>query len=57
MTPSNYRAGGVNTEIRFAVGECSLGVILVAMSNRGVCAISLGDDSDALVRNLVDVNK
>jgi len=54
MTPSNYRAGGVNTEIRFAIGECSLGAILVAMSDRGVCAISLGDDLDALIRNLQD---
>ncbi|MDD5581515.1 MAG: bifunctional DNA-binding transcriptional regulator/O6-methylguanine-DNA methyltransferase Ada [Methylobacter sp.] len=54
MTPSSYRAGGVNTEIRFAIGECSLGAILVAMSARGVCAIALGDDPDALVRELQD---
>jgi len=54
MTPSNYRAGGVNTEIHFAIGECSLGAILIAMSNRGVCAISLGDDPDVLIRNLQD---
>lgn len=52
MTPTNFRAGGANTEIRFAVGECSLGAVLVAMSDRGVCAISLGDDPDALVREL-----
>jgi AraC family transcriptional regulator of adaptative response/methylated-DNA-[protein]-cysteine methyltransferase len=54
MTPSSYRAGGVNTEIRFAIGECSLGSILVAASDRGVCAISLGDDPDALARDLQD---
>jgi AraC family transcriptional regulator, regulatory protein of adaptative response / methylated-DNA-[protein]-cysteine methyltransferase len=54
MTPSNYRAGGANTEIRFAVGECSLGSILVAASERGVCAILLGDDPDALARDLQD---
>ena len=54
MTPSNYRAGGASTEIRFAVGECSLGSILVAASERGVCAIFLGDDPDALVRDLQD---
>jgi len=52
MTPSNYRAGGASTEIRFAVGECSLGSILVAMSERGVCAILLGDDADELARDL-----
>jgi AraC family transcriptional regulator of adaptative response/methylated-DNA-[protein]-cysteine methyltransferase len=54
MTPSNYRAGGANTEIRFAIGECSLGSILVATSARGVCAILLGDDPDALARDLQD---
>jgi len=54
MTPSNYRAGGARTAIRFAVGECSLGAILVAQSERGICAILLGDDPDALARELQD---
>jgi AraC family transcriptional regulator of adaptative response/methylated-DNA-[protein]-cysteine methyltransferase len=54
MTPTDYRAGGANAEIRFAVGECSLGSILVASSERGVCAIMLGDDPDALARELQD---
>ncbi|MBS1189308.1 MAG: hypothetical protein H6R10_1100 [Rhodocyclaceae bacterium] len=54
MTPSDYRAGGTHAAIRFAVGQCSLGAILVAASQRGVCAILLGDDPDALVRDLQD---
>jgi AraC family transcriptional regulator of adaptative response/methylated-DNA-[protein]-cysteine methyltransferase len=54
MTPTAYRAGGVDVEIRFAVGECSLGAILVAQSARGVCAILIGDDPDALARELQD---
>ena len=54
MTPSNYRAGGVSAEIRFAVGECSLGSILVARSERGVCAILLGNDPGALALDLQD---
>ncbi|MGI4814612.1 MAG: bifunctional DNA-binding transcriptional regulator/O6-methylguanine-DNA methyltransferase Ada [Janthinobacterium lividum] len=54
MTASSYRAGGENTEIRFAIGQCSLGAILVAQSARGVCAISLGDDPDRLARELQD---
>lgn len=54
MTPSIYRVGGANTDIRFAVGACSLGAILVASSERGVCAIFLGDDPDLLVRDLQD---
>jgi AraC family transcriptional regulator of adaptative response/methylated-DNA-[protein]-cysteine methyltransferase len=54
MTPTAYRAGGANTEIRFAIGECSLGSILVARSERGICAIALGDDPEALARDLQD---
>jgi len=54
MTPTRYRAGGADTEIRFAVGQCSLGAILVARSDRGVCAILLGDDPDILARDLQD---
>lgn len=54
MTPSRYRAGGTNEEIRFAVGQSSLGAILVAASPKGVAAILLGDDPDELVRDLQD---
>ncbi|MNZ70770.1 Bifunctional transcriptional activator/DNA repair enzyme Ada [compost metagenome] len=54
MTPGTYRAAGQNTDIRFAVGQCSLGAIVVAQSERGVCAILLGDDPDTLVRDLQD---
>ncbi len=52
MRPKNYRAGGAQTVIHFAVGQCSLGSILVAQSARGVCAILLGDDPQALVQDL-----
>ncbi len=52
MTASDYRAGGANTAMHFAVGECSLGAILVAASARGICAILLGDDPAALTREL-----
>jgi len=54
MTPTQYRHGGANEEIRFAVGQCSLGEILVASSARGVAAILLGDDPDRLLRDLQD---
>jgi len=54
MSPSVYRTGGADADIRFAVGECSLGSILVAQSEIGVCAILLGDDPEALVRDLQD---
>lgn len=54
MAPSRYRAGGAGTAIRFAIGQSSLGAILVAASERGVCSILLGDDPQALVRDLQD---
>ena len=54
MTPRQFRDGGVDARIEFAIGQSSLGAILVARSQRGVCAISLGDDPDALLRELQD---
>jgi len=54
MTATSFRAGGAHTVMRFAVGECSLGSILVAASARGICAILLGDDPDTLTHKLQD---
>jgi AraC family transcriptional regulator of adaptative response/methylated-DNA-[protein]-cysteine methyltransferase len=54
MTPTDFRAGGANQELKFAVGQCFLGSILVAASATGVCAILLGDDPGALLRDLED---
>ncbi|MCF5197035.1 bifunctional DNA-binding transcriptional regulator/O6-methylguanine-DNA methyltransferase Ada [Pseudomonas syringae] len=54
MKPSEYRAGGANVDIRFALGESSLGSILVATSSKGICAISLGDDPHALIEAFQD---
>ena len=54
MTPGAVRRGGAGAAIRFAVGQASLGAVLVAATNKGVCAILLGDDPHALVRELQD---
>lgn len=54
MTPGAYRKGGAREEIRFAIGQSSLGAVLVAASAKGVCAISLGDDPQGLLRDLQD---
>ncbi len=54
MTPTRYRAGGAGEVIRFAVAQCSLGAILVASSEKGVASILIGDEPDALVRDLQD---
>ena len=51
MRPSEFRTGGT-AEIRFAAGECSLGSIVVAASDKGVCAILLGDDVEPLIDEL-----
>jgi AraC family transcriptional regulator, regulatory protein of adaptative response / methylated-DNA-[protein]-cysteine methyltransferase len=54
MEPSAFRKGGSGAKIQFAVGECKLGSILVASTQRGVCTIALGDDPDLLVQELQD---
>jgi AraC family transcriptional regulator of adaptative response/methylated-DNA-[protein]-cysteine methyltransferase len=54
MTPTRFRSGGAGAAVRFAVGECSLGSILVAATSKGVCEILLGDDPDELTRDLQD---
>lgn len=52
MTPATYRAHGTGQHIRYAVAPCSLGLVLVAATSRGICAITLGDDADSLVNDL-----
>lgn len=54
MSPARYRSGGKGAEIRFAVGQSSLGAILVAQSAQGICAITLGDDPETLLQDLQD---
>ena len=54
MTPKSFRNGGANTMIHFAIGECSLGSILVASTDRGVCAVLIGDDPRVLIQDLQD---
>lgn len=52
MAPARYRAGGRGERLRYAVAPCSLGLVLAASSERGVAAIQLGDDADALLDEL-----
>ncbi len=54
MKPRTFAIGGKDTRIRFAVGESSLGPVLVAATDEGICAIELDDDPEKLVRNLQD---
>ncbi len=52
MTPSRMRRGGHGETVRFAVGQTTLGALLVAATEKGVCAIQLGDDPEQLVHDL-----
>lgn len=52
MTPQSFRAGGRDVRVWFAIGHSSLGEILVAESQRGICAILLGDDPEKLIAEL-----
>jgi AraC family transcriptional regulator of adaptative response/methylated-DNA-[protein]-cysteine methyltransferase len=54
MRPASFRSGAAGETIRFAVGECSLGSILVASTDKGICAIALGEDPDSLLHDLQD---
>jgi AraC family transcriptional regulator of adaptative response/methylated-DNA-[protein]-cysteine methyltransferase len=54
MKPMKFKAGGQGATIRFAAGECSLGSIVVAASDLGICSIALGNDPNTLVRELQD---
>ena len=50
-TPKIISTGGTS-EIAFALGRSSLGEILVARGDKGICAILLGDDPKSLIRDL-----
>jgi len=54
MTPATYRRGGLGMEIRYTTLATSLGTLLVGVTDRGVCAVSLGDSAKSLERGLRD---
>ncbi len=54
MTPRRFRLGASGETLRFALGRCSLGAILVASSAQGVAAILIGDEPEPLLHDLHD---
>jgi AraC family transcriptional regulator of adaptative response/methylated-DNA-[protein]-cysteine methyltransferase len=48
MTPADYRRGGPDSRVLYTLAECVLGVLLVAATERGICAVQLGDDPAAV---------
>jgi AraC family transcriptional regulator, regulatory protein of adaptative response / methylated-DNA-[protein]-cysteine methyltransferase len=52
MTPTAYKAGGAGEAIRVAIRTCSLGLVLIAATPRGICTIEFGDDEATLIARL-----
>ena len=52
MTPKTYAKGGKNMKINYTITDCNLGKLLVARTEKGVCAVTFGDDSKTLIANL-----
>lgn len=52
MTPADYRKGAKDLHIRYVVASCSLGYVLVASTELGICAVTLGDTPNAVVEAL-----
>ena len=52
MTPETYRRGGRGMKISYNISECSLGRVLVATTDRGISAVSMGDNDAKLVAEL-----
>jgi len=52
MTPAAYRRGGAGMHITYTIVDSPFGKLLVGGTDRGVCAVALGDSDDALVRAL-----
>jgi AraC family transcriptional regulator, regulatory protein of adaptative response / methylated-DNA-[protein]-cysteine methyltransferase len=52
MAPGEYRAGGCDAHIGYAIGDCPLGKVLIAATERGLCSVILGDTEKELARQL-----
>jgi len=48
MTPATYQSGGEGAHIDYVIARTSLGSLLVGATNRGVCAVTLGDNDEVL---------
>ncbi len=54
MTPKTYQRKGEQVAIYYAVTDCSLGKLLVAATERGICAVRLGDEEEGLEQELFE---
>ncbi|MCW5313973.1 bifunctional DNA-binding transcriptional regulator/O6-methylguanine-DNA methyltransferase Ada [Nostoc sp. KVJ3] len=53
MTPKTYQQAGKTLSIVYAIAPCSLGYLLVATTDKGICAVKLGDEADKLEHILI----
>jgi AraC family transcriptional regulator, regulatory protein of adaptative response / methylated-DNA-[protein]-cysteine methyltransferase len=54
MTPKTYQKGGKGMKIEYTITNCELGKMLVARTEKGVCAVTFGDDESFLTERLFD---
>lgn len=54
MTPATYKKGGKGMNIKYTIADSPLGKLLVAATERGICAVSFGDDAESLERELAE---
>ncbi|MEO8573213.1 MAG: bifunctional DNA-binding transcriptional regulator/O6-methylguanine-DNA methyltransferase Ada [Pyrinomonadaceae bacterium] len=54
MTPAIYKKGGKGMKINYTIADSPLGKLLIAATDRGICAVSFGDDDESLRRELSD---
>lgn len=52
MTPATYRKGGKGMKIDYTIAECPLGLLLVAVTDKGICSVTLGDKDEGLTGGL-----
>jgi AraC family transcriptional regulator, regulatory protein of adaptative response / methylated-DNA-[protein]-cysteine methyltransferase len=52
MTPATYRKGGKGMKINYTIAECPLGLLLVAVTDRGICSVTLGEKGEELIGDL-----
>ncbi|HEY2865850.1 MAG TPA: bifunctional DNA-binding transcriptional regulator/O6-methylguanine-DNA methyltransferase Ada [Pyrinomonadaceae bacterium] len=52
MTPAVYKKGGKGIKINYTIADSPLGKLMVAATERGICAVSFGDDDDTLRKEL-----
>ena len=54
MRPRAYRDRGLGEEIRLALAPCTLGWVLAAVTDKGLCAVEIGDDPEAMIADFTD---